>query len=175
VSKRFKFCIRCRRTIAQKEFDRGLFVDTANGPVCATCARRLDEETAGIPLGATEPQDLQPPKAKSRPKAEPEPTKPAPAQQRAMPEIPKDHPLHSLLRDEFLSVLTGLREHLEHIHRSVLFEKSSHWNVLGTAAEALTIAFLVIAGINWTTSPDKFILAAIVFQIMALAFFVRGK
>jgi hypothetical protein len=71
--------------------------------------------------------------------------------------------------------LEDIREHVEAIHRTLVFEKSSPWNVMATIAQCLAIGMLILAAVNWADNPMHLLLVALIFQVMALTFFVRGK
>jgi hypothetical protein len=179
MPRKFKFCLHCRRTIAENEVQRGLFVQTPHGMLCATCAQQLDEETeAAKKLAAAEPAMkatagggcATPEKPAPVPPAEPPKEEPAPE----LSSIP-----HSALRtpqsEPPAQLLDGIRQHLEAIHRTLVFEKSSPWNVLATVAQCLAIGMLILAAVNWADNPMQLLLVALIFQVMALTFYVRGK
>jgi hypothetical protein len=176
MERKYKFCFRCRRTITENEVERGLFVQAPNGMLCATCAQRLDEETdvkqtAGpsTPLRAR-PSEAEPP-AKPRAKAvEEKPSSISPPERPWTPPAPQ-----SGVGGPPAQWLDGIREHLEAIHRALIFEKSSPWNVLATIAQCLAIGMLILGAFNWADNPTRLLLVALVFQVMALTFFVRGK
>ena len=102
-----------------------------------------------------------PPAAAANPPTPPEDT-PFGAPQPAGPEPPAQ-------------LLDGIRQHLEAIHRTLVFEKSSPWNVLATVAQCLAVGMLILGAINWADNPMHLLLVALIFQVMALTFFVRGK
>jgi hypothetical protein len=194
MPRKFKFCFQCRRTITESEVWRGLFVQTPNGMLCAACAQQLDEETeAAKKLAAgRDPAPAEPPapaveeKPAPVPPAEPPKEEPAPES----PSIPhsalrtphSEAPAGTPLADSQsggseppVQLLDGIRQHLEAIHRTLVFEKSSPWNVLATVAQCLAIGMLILAAVNWADNPMQLLLVALVFQVMALTFFVRGK
>jgi len=152
VARRYKFCVNCRRTITDAEVRRGLYVEGPRGMLCATCARRLDEapETAepAVPASAT-------------------PSKPV---------VERPVTAHESRAAE--KHLEGIREMVESIHRTLLFEKTSSWNVAGAVAQCLTVGMLLIAAVQWLEEGGAVfpaLLVAIVFQLMALTFFVKAK
>jgi hypothetical protein len=194
MPRKFKFCLRCRRTIAENEIERGLFVQTANGMLCATCAQQLDEETEAAKQLAAAPSTVlraalsEAERAAQEP-AHAEPPEPAVEEKPAPvppPEPPREKPAadslsipHSALRtphsDPPDQALDGIREHLEAIHRTLIFEKSSPWNVFATVAQCLAVGMLILSAVNWAGDPTRLLLVALVFQVMALTFYVRGK
>ena len=145
MARRFKFCVNCRRTITDAEMQRGLYVESPQGLMCATCARRLDEP----------------------PEPEEAPAAPAPAPAPPAPASPADE-----------KQFAGIREMLESIHRTLLFEKASAWNIVGAVAQVLTIGMLLIAALQWLDGEGAVfnaLLVAVVFQLMALTFFVKAR
>ena len=166
MPRKFKFCLHCRRTIVEKEIQRGLFVQTPQGMLCATCAQKLDEETeAAKHLAAAQaPAPAKPPAPQIEEKAAPDPPASAPpvAPQSGAPQAPAQ-------------LLDGIRQQVEAIHRTLLFEKSSPWAVLATVAQCLAVGMLILAAVNWADNPMHLLLVALIFQVMALTFFVRGK
>ena len=186
MARKFKFCAHCRRTITEQEIARGSFVQTKDGMLCATCAQRLDEEeTSGG--GSTEtgtavptaPESLQAAPAAVPPSAPPDPSAtPQAAGREKMPggdpdpapaEPEETHP------EDPAELLESIHRHLAAIHRTLVFEKSSPWTVVATVAQCLALGMLMIAVFNWADKPDNLLLVALIFQVMALAFFVRGK
>ena len=198
MPRKFKFCLQCRRTIAENEIQRGLFVQTLHGMLCATCAQRLDEETeAAKQLAATQAPvpapPAEPPKEEPAPRPSlipqvsvheeppagvPTPIAPDPPDAPVSPPTPADAPSagpQSSGREPAAQLLDGIREHLEAIHRTLVFEKSSPWNVFATVAQCLAVGMLILGAINWADNPMHLLLVALIFQVMALTFFVRGK
>ena len=57
MGRRYRFCVRCRRTITDAELKRELYVQSEEGVLCATCAQRLDE-------AAEQPKPPPPPQKK---------------------------------------------------------------------------------------------------------------
>jgi hypothetical protein len=218
MQRKFKFCIRCRRTIVENELQRGLFVQTPNGMLCATCAQQLDEETEASKLfaagtarvraeakesssaepAAAAPARRSPPGAGGSAKGEPAP-RPSPMAQVSTreeaaglsPDKPAGAPVPIAsdppeppgkpagpqrgVPEPPAQLLEGIRERLEAIHRTLLFEKSSPWNVLATIAQCLAIGMLILAAFNWADNPSHLLLVSLVFQVMALTFFVRAR
>ncbi|MGD1001804.1 MAG: hypothetical protein ABSA67_14010 [Candidatus Brocadiia bacterium] len=188
MPRKFKFCLRCRRTIAENEVERGLFVQTPNGMLCATCAQQLDEETeAAKQLAAAQaPVPADPPVAA-------EPAVVAPIEEKPAPVPPAEPPAPVALDppaptagtpaadpqsggpEPPAELLDDIREHVEAIHRTLVFEKSSPWNVLATIAQCLAFGMLILGAINWADNPMHLLLVALIFQVMALTFFVRAK
>jgi len=150
VGKHFKFCGQCRRTITEREFARGLFVESENGLVCATCAQKMDEQEILDLIG----------------------DKPAPA----AADDPADVAAAAERPDNVqISHLSDIQEQLERIHRVIMFEKSSAWNVVAAVAQCLAIMLLIAAAFRWLEKPIELIVVALTFQVMALTFFVKGK
>jgi hypothetical protein len=182
MPRKFKFCLRCRRTITEDEVQRGLFVRMPHGMLCATCAQQLDEETeaakklaagrepapADLPAPAVEEKPAPVPPAEL-PKKEPAPDPPAAP---AGTPLAEPQPGGS---EPPAQLLDGIRQHLEAIHRALVFEKSSPWNVLATVAQCLAVGMLILGAVNWADNPMHLLLVALIFQVMALTFFVRGK
>lgn len=210
MPRKFKFCFHCRRTIAEKEVERGLFVQMPHGMLCATCAQQLDEETeaakqlasAQAPISAAPPEPpaeekpgpippAEPPKEASAPEPSPipqvsvreEPPASAPAPDApgppAAPAQPPDSTPFGAPQpggpEPPAQLLDGIRQQVEAIHRTLVFEKSSPWNVLATVAQCLAVGMLILGAVNWAGNPTHLLLVALVFQVMALTFFVRGK
>ena len=213
MPRKFKFCLRCRRTIVENDVQRGLFVQTPNGMLCATCAQQLDEETEAAKklAAAQEPAPADSPAAEVEeepaPVPPPEPPKEEPAPQPLpIPEVPvreeppaeapasvaPDPPVAPAdapappdekspaapqpgASEPSVQLLNGIREHLEGIHRTLVFEKSSAWNVFATVAQCLAVGMLILAAVNWADNPMQLLLVALIFQVMALTFYVRGK
>jgi len=128
-------------------------VETERGLLCATCAQRLDEEAA------PEPKPAQPEAVQARP--DPELTQTAPARTEDAARLGED--------------LRGIRQKLDLIHRAVMFEKSSTWNVVGAVAQCLAAGMLLAAAFRWLEDPLNLLLVALMFQVMALTFFVKAK
>ena len=150
MARRFKFCVNCRRTLTDAEMRRGLYVEGPEGLLCATCARQLDES------------------------AEPMPETPS-SETAAKPVEPSPPPAGSHAADKHLDEIHGM---MESIHRTLLFEKTSSWNVVGSVAQCLTIGMLLVAALQWLDGEGAVLnalLVAIVFQLMALTFFVKAK
>jgi hypothetical protein len=213
MPRKFKFCFQCRRTITEPEVQRGLFVQTPHGMLCATCAQQLDEETeaakqlaaAQAPTPAAPPElpveedpaavsPAEPPKEESAPEPAPIPQasvrerEPAiapapvapdpPAVQVQPPTPPESTPFGAPQPggpEAPAEILDSMRQHLEAIHRTLVFEKSSLWNVLATVAQCLAVGMLILGAVNWADNPAHLLLVALIFQVMALTFFVRGK
>ena len=214
MARKFKFCLRCRRTISENEVQRGLFVQTPNGMLCATCAQQLDEETEAAKQLAPAPSTTlrADPSEAERPVQAPVPVEvemePIPETSVPATAAPVEKPVsrvpssqsrerptaeanarpreatvaldppsgrHTGASEPPSEVLGGIREHLEQIHRALVFEKSSPWNVLATIAQCLAVGMLILGAINWAEGPTHLLLVALIFQVMALTFFVRGK
>jgi len=148
VSRRFKFCVNCRRTITDTETDRGLYVQTERGAICATCAQRLDE----APLE----EGTESIAADVSPRVE-APTQPA---------------VHADASRKQLEEIGG---QVEDIRRTLLFGKSSAWNLIAVLAQALALAMLLVAIFRWLDDPVSLLLVALIFQVMALTFFVKAS
>ena len=189
MPRKYKFCLHCRRTIVENEIERGLFVQTPNGMLCATCAQRLDEETeAAKKLAAAQaPVPAAPRKEEPAPRASPIPRvsaaeappaeapTPVPPDPPAAPARPPPAAPPSGGLEPPAQLLDGIRQHLEAIHRTLTFEKSSPWNLLATIAQCLAVGMLILGAINWAGNPMHLLLVALIFQVMALTFFVRGR
>ncbi len=156
MARKYKFCANCRRTLTDSELQRSLYVDTDRGLLCATCAQRLDE--------IEETPETKPVEAKAE---QAQPTDLEPAPQAVQPETDEGEPTSDDLR--------GIRQQLEVIRRSVMFEKSSTWNIVGAVAQCLALGMLLTAAFRWLDNPLNLLLIALLFQVMALTFFVKGK
>ena len=154
MARKYKFCINCRRTITDAELSRGLYVESRRGMLCATCAQRLDEDPAESPPPAQSPEAA--PVEKVEAVQEP----PAPKDDRAT--VHGDH-------------LDGIRQQIEAIQRILLFEKSSTWNVLGGVMQCLAVGMVVVGALKWLDEPMNVLLVALVFQLMALTFFMKAR
>ena len=148
MARHFKFCGQCRRTITEREFKRGLFVESRNGLVCATCAQKLDEHEIHDLIDNTDEAV-----ANAKPEESAPPTQ----------------------ENEHITHLSSIREQLEHIHRVILFEKSSIWNVIAAVAQCLAVMLLIAAALSWFEKPMELLIVALTFQVMALTFFVKAK
>jgi len=160
VKRKYQFCTRCRRTITENELRRGLHVESKHGLLCATCTQLMDE--------AQEPAGGAPPPSGSSAAAQPEPH-PPPADDRPPAKPAPDHSGRHLER---------IREQVEAIHRALLFEKTSPWNVIAGVAQCLAIGMLIIAALQWFEgggSVLNVLMVAVLFQVMALTFFLKAK
>ena len=155
MARKFKFCINCRRTITESNLGRGLYVETDDGLLYATCAQRLDEPGrspgAGAPAAA----------GGKRPAPKPSPQRPA---------APSAKEVESRTSD-----IESIRQHVEAIRRILLFEKSSTWNVIAAVVQCLAIGMLIIAVFKWLDDPMNTLLLALILQVMALTFFLKGR
>jgi len=181
MARKFKFCALCRRTITEQEIARGALVETKDGLLCATCAQRLDEEeptgggSSGTGMAVSSPTE----EVETAPQwaPEPGPTAQTPIRERtpdktpdsAPPEPEETHP------ESPAELLESIHRHLAAIHRTMVFEKSSPWTVLAAVAQCLAVGMLMLAAFNWTSQPENLLLVALIFQVMALTFFARGK
>ncbi len=145
--RKYKFCINCRRTIPEIEIQRGLYVGADRGLLCATCAQRLDEAVEAVV-----------PKPAAPAEASEEPRRPSAEQ-----------------NENAADLLSGIRQQLEAIQRILMFEKSSAWNVLGGVAQCLALGMLLTGVFRWLEDPLSLLVVALVFQVMALTFLVKGK
>ena len=204
MPRKFKFCFHCRRTITEKEVQLALFVQTPQGMLCATCAQQLDEETEAAKklAAAQEPAPVEPPASpveeKLEPVPPPEPPKEGPAPELPSiphsalpgaqgggstlpPELPRiphsEAPAdpQSVASESPAQLLDGIRQHIEAIHRTLVFERSSAWNIFATVAQCLAVGLLILGAFTWAYNPTQLLLVALIFQVMALTFFVRGK
>lgn len=158
MARRFKFCVNCRRTITDSEVRRDLYVDSPQGMLCATCAQQLDE--------AHEPE----PATRARPARRDAGAAKAPARTRPVARQPVD--------DAGGKHLEAIREQVESIHRTLLFEKTSPWNVIAAVSQCLAIGMLLVAALQWLEGEGtvlNVLLVTIVFQLMALTFFIKAR
>jgi len=156
MERKFKFCIRCRRTITDRELERGLHVESTRGLLCATCAQILDE-------------------AAQHATPEREALKPALKTAKSKPAV--DGPTRESA-DKTVEHLESLKEQVETIQRILLFEKTSVWNVIAGVAQCLAVGMLAMAGMQWLEGGENtgnLLMITIVFQLMALTFFLKAK
>ena len=146
MARKYKFCVNCRRTITESELRRGLYVEARRGILCATCAQQLDEELS-------QPAPASPPSEAARESAE---------SGDVHDKIAADH-------------LENIQRQIEAIQRILLFETSSSWTVLAGMAQLLAVGMMVIAGFRWLDDPLDLLLVALIFQVMALTFFVKAR
>ena len=157
MARKFKFCAHCRRTITESELKRGLYVDGRDGILCATCAQRMDE--------------------RSHPSAF-DPAKPVGTAHPAIRKAAQEPMAERFETRTLLNRLETLSEQVESIKRALLYEKASAWNVIGGVAQCLALGMLVIAGMQWldeSGSTTGILLVAVLFQLMAMTFFLKGK
>jgi len=154
VERKFKFCAQCRRTLTDAELARGLYVTTDDGMLCANCAQRLDET-----LPDSSPTDEV--SASASPGIDPTPAA-----------LPPD------ITGDLSERLEKIGEQAEAIHRILLFEKTSTWNVVAGVAQCLAAGMLLISALQWFDGGSRVLNALIltlVFQVMALTFFLKAK
>jgi hypothetical protein len=123
---------------------------------------RVETETVPAPVAPSPTPDTPPPS--------PVPAPPPPAPAPPTPEARHPAPSH-----DPSPLLTSIQQELEAIRRVLLFEKTSPWNVLAVVAQCVAACVFVLAVIQWQDSPQNLLLAAIVLQLMALTFFLKGK
>jgi len=203
VKRHFKFCLECRRTITPGEMEQGRYSETQDGLLCADCAPRMgfhlvgtagrqgpaSGEAAstpsdgsgavaglGVPPGsptpATEPRDTGRSKPGRRSTAV-RASRPAPPPQPAAPPEHLALEIESLKR--IVEKLERLDQRLEQINRLMTFERASPWNLFAAVAQVLAVGMLVIAAMRWLARPLEILLVALIFQAMALTFFLKGK
>ena len=160
MARKFKFCANCRRTITESALRRGLYVETADGLLCATCAQRLDEAP---PTGAASASKSAPAK------------RPAPSAGRGTVTPQEPAPLSAQPAERSAGQLNSILQHVEAIRRLLLFEKSSTWNVVGATVQCLAVGMLVIAVFKWLENPLNLLIVALILQVMALTLFLKGK
>jgi len=167
MTRKFKYCAACGRNLTEREISRGLFVEAGRDIHCATCAQKMDE-LEELEARRVQPDEPSPPPAPDEPDppAEDAPADPA-VENGSNPGVESD--------PDHIEILSGIKEQMETIHRTILFEKTSFWNVIGGVTQILAVGFMVAAGVHWLEDPMNFLLVALVFQVMALAFFVKGK
>ena len=130
------------------ETDRGLYVQTERGVLCATCAQHLDEAPPEEPIAAGAGE--------------------------VFPRV--EEPLRAEVRaPEKSEQLEEIGRQVEDIRRTLLFEKSSAWNLIAVLAQALAVAMLFVAIFRWLDDPVSLLLVALIFQVMALTFFVKAS
>ena len=109
-----------------------------------------------------------PPAPPPEPEVAPQPPAAPPPAVDARPPTPPVTPDPSPL-------LSSIQQELEAIRRVLLFEKTSPWNVLAVVVQCVAACVFAIAVIQWQENPQNLLLAALVMQVMALTFFVKGK
>lgn len=106
------------------------------------------------------------PASRSQPEAKPNPTA------QSVEDAPRPASAKS---EEAARLLADIRQKLEVIHDGLMFEKTSSWNVLGGVAQVIAVGALVMAVFNWLDDPLNLLMVALIFQVLTLTFFVKGK
>ena len=79
-------------------------------------------------------------------------------------------------RDEMVAMLERILKEVKSINQTLAFEDASIWNILGAVVQCFVIAALMFAylkGGRW--DADTMLSLAILFQMMALTFFMLKK
>ena len=185
MAKKFKFCLHCRRSITESHIARGLFVKTKYGMLCPECAQSLEENepapeqaVEATPVAPSAPPPAPEPVPQPEPKPEPAPAEVAPP---VAPEAPTAAPGGAppgpapLLGHDALRFLTRLHEEVETIRRTLLFEKTSPWNVIGVVSQCVALCIFGIAVVQWSDRPTNLLLLAIFLQLMTVTAFLKAK
>ena len=161
---------------------RGEFVRTKYGMICAACAERLNAEQEQEEQEAAQAAPPAPPTPEPEPAPEPPPPPPPPPPEpepQPEPQASEPQPAERVFNDEEAAVpLAAMHRHVEAIHRILMFEKSSPWNILATVTQCLAAGMLLIALFNWIENPQgvlNILLVSLILQVMALTFYVKGK
>jgi len=195
-------CARCRRPLSDDDVKSPEVLYSEHGIMCAECAanyraalagaeEEIPQDAQAAPEGAatvsepapeteepaesrSEEQPAQAVEGPSAPAAEPAeeaPVEPAPDETETVEVTPPPAPdVH-----EMLELLENIRREVSLIRRSILFEKSSVWNVLGAVVQCFAIAAFVVACARWSQDPVPLLLVAVLLQVMTLTFYFHGK
>ena len=79
------------------------------------------------------------------------------------------------MAQELIEMLDNIRREASSIRRSILFEKSSIWNVLGAVVQCFAVGAFVVACARWSQDPAPLLLVAVLLQVMTLTFYFHGK
>lgn len=79
------------------------------------------------------------------------------------------------VRDENVFVMQSLLNVTKNINRALTYEKSSWLNIIGAVIQCLVFGILIFAGISSGSNVQSTLLLALIFQVMALTFFVYKK
>lgn len=77
--------------------------------------------------------------------------------------------------DENTFALQSLLNVTKNINRAITYEKSSWLNIFGAFIQCLVFGMLIFAGISSKDQVQTNLLLALIFQVMALTFFVFKK
>ena len=165
----YKYCVRCRRSLSEKEVQEGLVLSTDEGLICDRCISvvqdELEMERSGGEVEVAEEEDEEDEGERGEyPEAGPDEEKGEEEEQEEGPE--EEGPI--ILLDE-------IHRDVRRIYRLMQFEKSSLWTVFGAVAQCFALGMLFMAAAYWTTRGNDLLLLAVVVQLMALTFFVKGK
>lgn len=202
MARKYRYCIHCRRVLIESEIQRGEFVNTDFGILCPQCAEKLRAEQPPPPPPPpekeTEPATPEEPPAQVPPQAEPKPEPPKPSRpsraRRASSTVaaPKAEPAPIVEPPPKVEPapppavntpeppgtspeLRRISEQLDQLLRAMLFEKSSIWNIMGAVAQCIAAGVFIIALLNWLDGPQLLLQTALLLQVAALTFFVKGK
>ena len=154
-------CVRCGRTISRDEMEDGLVVETENGFYCSDCVAHLQGAqgpATDVPLRAGEEEDIEQPV--------PPPTASPAAAPLAGPETSDE--------DDPIVILRSILAEVKPIHRAIMYEKASVWNVLGGIAQIFALGAVLLLP-RWSDQWEGLLLLACFLQLLALTFFVKGK
>lgn len=78
-------------------------------------------------------------------------------------------------QNENMFVLESLLNVVKNINRALTYEKSSWLNIIGAVIQCIVFGILIFAGISSSGNVQSTLLLALIFQVMALTFFVFKK
>ncbi len=83
------------------------------------------------------------------------------------------------LPQDVVVLLDEIKGEVKSVLRAVTYKESSVWSIFGAVAQVFVFALIALAVLTWyrPDTPDcgRFILMALIAQVMALTFFVLGK
>jgi hypothetical protein len=185
-----KHCVICRRILTSADLEDGLVVHSEAGLVCADCVPQMERklrEAAPSP-GATrdwkenEPAGFRGGNAMKRPNEAKSGQDIYPTHSMAKGIYPtpvekllsQSEPLLGAKAKSDDSSADEILDELRSINRALVFERSSVWNVLGGVAQVFVPAIVALAAMNWD-QPTNMLLLAVLVQLIALTFFVKGR
>jgi len=73
------------------------------------------------------------------------------------------------------NALEEIRRELTTIRHSLLYEKSSVWNVLGAVCQCFAVAAVLAAVARWERDPHTLLTLGVFLQLMTLTFYFHGR
>jgi hypothetical protein len=161
-------CARCRRPLSEAEIQgRGLLL-TEHGPICAECAPAWRAAVGGVPRAGEAAAATPAPSMSERPTpSSPEAARPAEGQPAG--------PQPSEAQRDALDVLEEIRREVSQLRRSLTFEETSVWNVVGAVTQCFALAALAAAAVQWGRRPEPMLLLAVFLQVATLTLFFHGR